>query len=167
MNKDILLRFPHKKIRSKVIKDYLKDKNYNGIVCFSCGNASRELKNVGLDIIDISPNGDLIANHWFTPGEILHKFNNYFDATSGHLSIELMMLIGKAYKEYLGELPDLNYIPTGSGETLICLKLAYPNKKFVAVYNLDDATLYDNNAILNELVEIMTEEIIFFDKGEN
>lgn len=155
-----LLRFEHKKIRANVIKEYLKDKNYKGVVCFSCGNASRELKNVGLNVIDISPSGDLIANRWFTPYEIKNIFNNYFDATSGHLPIHLMELIGKAYKEHLGELPDINYIPSGSGETIVCLKLAYPDKEFIAVYNLDNATEYNENAELNNLVKVLSKEII-------
>ena len=155
-----LLRFEHKKIRAEVIKEYLKDKNYRGVVCFSCGNASRELKNVGLNVIDISVNGDLIANRWFKPSEVHEVFKDYFDATSGHLSIELMQLIGQAYKETLGDLPDINYIPSGSGETLVCLKLAYPDKNFVAIYNLDKATEYSEDATLNTMVKVLAKEVI-------
>lgn len=155
-----LLQLENKKIRSEVIKEYLKDKNYKGVVCFSCGNASRELKNVGLNVIDISPTGDLIPNKWYKPSEVYEIFKDYFDATSGHLSIELMQLIGEAYKNILGELPKINYIPSGSGETLVCLKLAYPNKDFIAVYNLDKATEYNENATLNNLVKILAKGII-------
>ena len=155
-----LLTFNNKEIRAKVIKEYISNLKYDGVVCFSCGNATRELKKAGLNVIDISPMGDFIANRWFTPKEVKQYFPTYFDATSGHLSIELMQLIGNAFKNVLGDLPDINYVPTGSGETLICLKLAYPNKEFVAVYNLNEATKYDKEATLNNLVEIMAKDVI-------
>lgn len=155
-----LLKFDNKFIRAQVIKKFLINKKYDGVVCLSCGNATKALKKVGLYTIDISPNGDFNANRWFTPSEINTIFPTYFDATSGHLSLEVMQLIGEAFKEQLGELPDVNYVPTGSGETLVCLKLAYPNKKFIAVYNLDDATKFDDKATLNSLVNILAIEII-------
>ena len=155
-----LLRFEHKRIRAEVIKEYLANKSYKGVICFSCGNASRELKKVGLNVIEISPHGDFIPNKWFNPSEIAEMFTNYFDATSGHLDITLMELIGKAYKEKLGNLPNPCYVPSGSGETLVCLKLAYPNIDFIAVYNLDFATEYSDNAPLNKLVKLLAKEII-------
>ena len=92
--------------------------------------------------------------------EIKNRFPTYFDATSGHLNIELMQQIGKKYKEYLGELPSKVYVPTGSGETLVCLKLVYPKTKFIAVYNLGKETEYNENAPLNTLVRLLSEEII-------
>lgn len=156
-----LLRFPHKKIRANVIKNFIAKKRYRGVVCFSCGNASRELKNVGLNVLDISPKGDLIPNRWFQPSEIAEKFPEYFDATSGHLPMELMIEIAVEYKKYLGlSLPSC-YIPTGSGETIFCLKLAYPKEELIAVYNLDDATEYNENAVLNDTVKIFAKQIIF------
>lgn len=156
-----LLKFEHKRIRAEVIKEYLKDKSYKGVVCFSCGNASSELKKVGLNVIDISPNGDFIPNKWFKPSEVHELFKNYFDATSGHLTMELMNKIAdRFYAELNGILDDINYVPTGSGETLVCLKLAFPDKKFVAVYNLDAATKYDENAVLNNLVKVLADEVI-------
>ena len=154
-----LLRFPHKKIRAKVIENYLGTNK--DVICFSCGNASRELKLTSLRVLDISPNGDLIPNRWFSKKEIKSKFPQYFDATSGHLDLDLMYAIGLAYKEYLGELPDVVYLPTGSGETLVCLKLVYPNTKFIAVYNLDAATEYSEFCELNELVKCLAYEIIY------
>ena len=158
-----LLRFEHKKLRAQVIKEYLsKSTRYKGVVCFSCGNASRELKNAGLNVIDISPTGDFIANRWFTPSEIREVFPDYLDATSGHLSMELMNMIAERfYIELNGVLDDVNYVPTGSGETLVCLKLAFPEKKFVAVYNLDEATEYSDDCVLNDLVKLLASEIIY------
>jgi len=156
-----LLRFPHKKIRAAVIKKFIEKRGYRGVVCFSCGNASRELKNVGLNVLDISPMGDLIPNRWFRPSEVAEKFYGYFDATSGHLPMELMIEIAAEYKKYLGlSLPSC-YIPTGSGETIFCLKLAYPDEELIAVYNLDEATEYNENAVLNDIVKIFAKNIIF------
>lgn len=114
--------------------------------------------------MDISPCGDMIAKRWFTPSEVQKWFPDSFDATSGHLSIELMCKIADAFKEYLGELPQVNYIPTGSGETIVCLKMAYPDKEFVAVYNIDQATEYSAEATLNRLVQCMASNTIFAEK---
>ena len=159
---DDLLVFPHKKIRSDVIKQYMNN-DYDKVVCFSCGNAARALENVGLDVLHIGEEGVLEPLRWFSMREINHFFGDYFDGTSGHLSIELMYMIGKAYKNYLGELPKLVYLPTGSGETLVCLKMVYPNTDFVAVYNLGKETEYNENAPLNPLVSLLAYDIIFDD----
>ena len=158
-----LLTFPHKQIRSKVIKGYISG-NFDKVVCFSCGNAGRALENEGLDVLHIGEEGVLTPNKWFTMQEIAHFFPDYFDGTSGHLSNELMQLVGDAYKEYLGELPEVVYLPTGSGETLVCLKMAYPDVDFVAVYNLGKETEYSEYAPLNKLVELLSYDIIFNDE---
>ena len=160
---DGLLRFPHKKIRSEVIKEYI-DGDYDKVVCFSCGNAARALEDVGLDVLHIGEEGCLNPLKWFTMKEINHYFDGYFDGTSGHLSTELMLLIGEAYKDYLGELPNLVFIPTGSGETLVCLKMVYPNTDFVAVYNLGKETEYNENAPLNTLVQLLAYDVVFGDE---
>lgn len=159
ISKTKLLTFPHKQIRSKVIQEYIKD-NYTKIVCYSCGNAGRALEELNLDVLHIGEEGILTPNKWFTMKEINHYFHEYFDATSGHLNIEIMQLIAEEYKKYLKELPSIVYVPTGSGETIICLKLAYPKTKFIAVYNLGKETEYNPNAPLNKLVELISEEII-------
>lgn len=156
-----LLRFPHKKLRSHAIKEYMEAAGYERAVCFSCGNAARELENAGVNVLHIGEKGDLTPNRWFTPYEIASTFKGYFDATSGHLPPDLMIVLGAVYKEHLKKLPDTVYLPTGSGETLVCLKLAFPDTQFVAVYNLDKATQYDENCVLNKYVEIMASKIIF------
>ena len=148
------LEFPNKKIRAEVIKEYVVKAGYKGVVAFSCGNATKALREVGLRVIDISPNGELIANKWWEPYEIANIFEGYFDATSGHLPLFLMIKIAKEFKKYLGELPDWHYrVPTGSGETIICLKMAYPDKYFFAVYNLNEATKYNKEAPLNFIID--------------
>lgn len=158
-----LLKFPHKMIRSGVIRKYIGG-NRDKVVCFSCGNAARALANEGLDVLHIGEEGVLTPNKWFSQREIAYWFGDYFDGTSGHLSVELMQIIGEAYKEFLGDLPELVYLPTGSGETLVCLKMAYPNTDFVAVYNLGKETEYNENAPLNRLVELLSYDIIFADE---
>lgn len=159
--KGLLLRFPHKRIRAEVIKEYLRGKGFRGVVCFSCGNASAELRRAGLRVLDISERGDLQARRWFDPGEIAETFRGWFDGTAGHLSAEVMNLLSAAYRDYLGDdIPERNYIPTGSGETIVCLKIAYPDKKFIAVYNLNAATRYEEGAVLNGLVRAVAEAVI-------
>ena len=163
-----------KHIRAHVIRDYLyeKDKYNNKVVCFSCGNASRALKDVGLDVLDIGEHGDLKPNHWFTQKEISEIFSNRFDATCGHLNMELMNELSLVYKDVLKEYMHQNrhkdyWVPTGSGETLVCLKMAFPEKNFHAVYNIDDATRYNNNAPLNQLVRLLATTIKFQDLKED
>lgn len=155
------LRFPHKRIRASEIKKYMKAAGYKKAVCFSCGNAARELQNVGVDVLHIGTQGDLVPNKWFKQEEINAIFPDYFDATSGHLPVQLMLNLAVRFREYLGNtVPDIAYIPTGSGETLVCLKIAYPEKKFIAVYNIDDATKYEEAAPLNKLVELLAYDVV-------
>lgn len=146
-------------IRAKVIKEHLFKANYKRCVVFSCGNASREIKKqlYGTDItmIDVSPTGELQPTKWFTPSEIIKTFGaSTFDGTSGHLPLWLMQEIAYAIKKELGHLDEPAYVvPTGSGETILELKMAYPNKEFIAVYDLNTATEYSPHAPLNKVVE--------------
>ena len=161
-----LLRFPHKKIRAEVIKEYMEKADYKKAVCFSCGNAARALEDAGIEVLHIGAAGDLIPMKWYTQAEIKKVFPDYFDATSGHLPMELMLKIAERFQRYLGfEMPAIVYVPTGSGETIVCLKLAYPEKRFVAVYDLDKATEYDEQAPLNKLVELLAEKVIKNEKS--
>jgi len=156
-----LLRFPNKKLRARVIKEYVAAAGYRGVVCFSCGNASTALKEAGLYVIDVSPRGELEARKWWTPEDIHRAWPDLFDATSGHLPLPLMVKISAAFKKYLGPEPYSLNVPTGSGETILALKVAYPTLDFRPVYNLDDATKYNPEAPLNKVVEGICEmEII-------
>ena len=146
------LNLPAKKIRAQVICEYVIDAGYKGVVAFSCGNATRALKETGLFVLDISPCGDLSPSEkWWSPAEIQRMFPYLFDATSGHLPVHLMIRIAISFREHLGEIKGCD-VPTGSGETITCLRWAYPNEKFSPVYNLDQATKYEQNAPLNYLV---------------
>lgn len=155
-----LLRFPHKHIRALCIKKYMAAAGYTRAVCFSCGNAARELENVGVDVLHIGEHGDLMPRRWFTQADIEKAFTGYFDATSGHLPMQVMNGLARAYKSHLGALQGRVYVPCGSGETLVCLKMAYPETDFVAVYNLDEATRYETGCVLNNMVRVMACEVI-------
>lgn len=149
-----MLIFPNKRIRAGVIARYVKAAGYRGVVAFSCGNATRELRRAGLWVLDISPNGDVApTSKWWTPAEIHKAFPDLFDATSGHLPAHLMVEVAKAFKRYLGDLKKQTYkVPTGSGETITCLRWAYPDKTFIPVYNIGKGTEYDSRASLNYVV---------------
>lgn len=153
-----MLVFNAKPIRSRVIKRYMQAIKVDRAVCFSCGNASKALKEEGIDTLDISCTGDLIANRWFTPAEVAERFKGYFDATSGHLPLHLMVAIANEFKKHLGELKESSYeVPTGSGETIICLKIAYPHINFIGVYNLGAPTEFSSEAPLNDVVKALFE----------
>lgn len=154
------LIFNFKEIRSKVIKKYMQEAGIDKAVCFSCGNASKALINAGVNTLDISPTGELVANKWYTPAEVAHTFPNHFDATSGHLPLHLMIDIANAFKNELGKLAEDKYlVPTGSGETITCLNIAYKDIEFVPVYNKDAATEYSDQAPLNHIVLNTAKEI--------
>lgn len=158
-----LLTFPHKAFRSKIIKQYMEEAGYTGAVCLTCGNAGRELRALGVDTVIIGETGDLSPNRWLSTAEVHRLFPDRFDATSGHLNMELMNRIAEQYRKYLGKLDSPQYIPSGSGECLTCLKLAYPDIEFIAVYNvpgeLAHATEYSEYAPLNGLVRLLAKDV--------
>ena len=130
------LRFPHKQIRSRVIKDYVRAAGYRGVVVFSCGNSATALREQGLEVVEVGDKGDLKAGKWWTQAEIHRAWPDLFDATSGHLTVPLMGDIAKAFRAHLGELPAARYaVPSGSGETICCLRVAYPLLDFDAAYD--------------------------------
>lgn len=52
-----------------------------------------------------------------------------------------MMRIADAYRRELGELHAQRYlVPTGSGECIVCLRWAYPDKLFTPVVDGTSAT---------------------------
>lgn len=157
-----LFRFNNKELRSIIIKKYMQRHGFDKAVCFSCGNASRQLKAAGVKTLDISPTGDMQANRWFTIGEIKAAFPDYFDATSGHLTMDCMRDIADEFYYQLHKImPKAIELPTGSGETLVCLKMAFPQTRIKAVYNLNAATQYEPDAPLNNLVRLLADECIY------
>jgi hypothetical protein len=149
-----ILRFPNKKLRARVIADYVQEAGYRGVVVFTCGNAAAALREQGLEVVEIGPRGGLHAGKWWTQAEIHRSWPDLFDATSGHLSVPLMGDIAKAFRAHLGELPPGRYeVPSGSGETITCLRIAYPLLDFDAAYdNSKPETTLDPDAPLNAIV---------------
>lgn len=160
-----LLRFPHKRLRAYMIKDYMRAAGYKKAVCFSCGHAAEELEKAGVDVLHIGPHGVLTPQQWFTQADIHANFPEFFDATSGHLPVSLMVALSTIYQGYIGPLSGKVYVPTGSGETVVCLKMAYPDVDFVAVYNLDEATEYSPYCPMNPLVRLLCKEVIMDGKA--
>jgi hypothetical protein len=163
-----LLKFPNKELRTHAIADYVKQGGFAGVVIFTCGNAARELREkinppaypTRYTFVEVGPKGDLNTDKWWTPAQIARAWPNLFDATSGHLPFPLMVQIADTFRDYFEGHPELVadcdqfYVPTGSGETILCLSLAFPEKKFCAVYdNSKPATTRDNDAPLNEVID--------------
>jgi hypothetical protein len=157
-----VLFFAAKAIRASAIHVYVRQAAYQGVVCFSCGNASAALKATGLDVLEIGPNGPVSANSWWSPADIQRIFPSRFDATSGHLPFHLMLKVADDLRDYLGDLPGSVCVPCGSGETLCCLALAYPLVQFTARYDdRNPATTYHPDAPLNQLVERLAHKTVY------
>jgi hypothetical protein len=155
------LHFPHKQIRARVIAEYIRQAGYKGVVVFTCGNAAMTLRDEGLEVVEVGPRGDLKTDRWWTMAEIHKAWPDLFDATSGHLAVPIMGDIAKAYKEYLGELKAGRYsVPSGSGETICCLRIAYPLLTFDPAY--DDSkpeTSRHEDAPLNPIVDAESQPV--------
>lgn len=150
-----------KRIRADVVRAYMGRNDIPFAICFSCGNASRYLREAGVPRLDISPSGDLTANRWFTMEEIRRLFPHALDATSGHLPTDLMSEIADRLRAELSFDPDTEYvIPTGSGESAVCVKMAFPDVIFTPRYNDGGhATEYNEEAPLNGVVRAIFNKI--------
>lgn len=129
------IAYKAKRIRAKVIARYMKRNGFERCVCFSCGNACDALIAEGLDCIAIAPERDLRAERWWTLEEIRKTFPTAFDATSGHLPVDVLLDVADEFRSEFASLfcDGSEYIvPTGSGETIVCLKLAFPQTSFRA-----------------------------------
>lgn len=150
-----MLIFKNKLVRAEVLRDYAVATDNLRCVCFTCGNAAEALRMSGLDVIEVGPRGPLVPSRWWTPADIRRTWPDRHDFTSGHLPVQLMRAIGQRFKEHLGDLPQHSIVPTGSGETLVSLAMAYPDHQFTARYNLGPETAYNVQAPLNRLVEML------------
>lgn len=154
-----LLRFPNKKLRAGVIAEYVRKAGYRGVVVFTCGNAAAALRAEGLEVVEIGARGDLQTNKWWDTAAIHRLHPDMFDATSGHLPLPLMLAIGKAFRAHLGDLQPGSYaVPTGSGETIICLRAAYPSPGITFMAAYDDShpsTERDPLNPLNDFVDAL------------
>ena len=154
-SKQRLLIPDRKVIRSAVIADHVRMAGYEGAVIFSCGNASRALKATGIYTVDVSASGDLEPRRWWQPWEIHKAWPLLLDATSGHLGAPLMMSVARAIRDSTGRLPGdiVHVVPTGSGETIACLRWVYPGVEFEPLYDCGPGTEYSPEAPLNEMVK--------------
>ena len=147
-----------KKIRAIVVKEYIEAAGISSVVCYTCGNSSRYLREAGVDVEEV-----INPDKWYEFNEIAYKHGK-FDATSGHLPYPLMLSIANELKAKLGE--NFHYVyddgvlelPTGSGETMLCMKLAYPELNIKPIYNLDDTTSYCDMAPLNGIIKMLSYE---------
>jgi hypothetical protein len=129
-------------------------------VCFSCGNASRTLKEHGVPCVAVAPDGDLLAGRWWTTAEIHRTFPTAFDATSGQLPADVMLQIAHEFREEFAPVfadgGKAYVIPTGSGETVLCLKLAFPDRTFIAQWRTGDPNCeYEPCAPLTPFVQAL------------
>lgn len=150
----VLFEFPDRKmVRARVIKMHCELAGYQGCVCFSSGNSSRALREVGLYTIDVSPTGVLSANTWWTADAIHRSWPHLFDATSGHLPLPLMIELARVYQATLRPVEPEYAVPTGSGETILALRLAFPRIRWVAHYSTGiKGAYYDSRSPLNMVV---------------
>ena len=160
------INFIEKQERSCVIRRYLDQLKTDRCICFTSGNSAKFLRELNVDVISVGDNEGLIANRWFDVFEIA-KFN-LFDATSGHLPITLMVGIATMLRinpqlSFLETHQDAIELPSGSGETLVCLKMAFPHLKIIAKYNCKEnpkATAYNKEAPLNKIVVFLAHAIM-------
>lgn len=148
-----MLKVSAKHERALLIRDHLRDAHLPWrVLCLTCGNAAAALRGVGLQVVEVGPRGPLVPSRWLEPAEVAFMWPGLFDATSGHLSVGMMVQLGQRLRQLLGDdLPSLR-VPTGSGETVVALALAYPEHRFTACYGRDTATQWNAKAPLNPLV---------------
>jgi hypothetical protein len=147
----IRLEFPERKrLRARVVSEYALAAGYRECICFSCGHASAALA----EFMPTFNPCEAGLDHWYTPEEIHRRYLDRFDATSGHLPLFLMQRLAERFYYYLAPLDQGTVVvPSGSGETILCLKLAYPAVNFVAEYDNNKPWLrYEESAPLNAVV---------------
>ncbi len=153
-----------KDIRSRVIVAYMEAAAIGQAVCFSCGNAPRALLEAGCEVVlDVSPTGQLQACQWWTPAQIANVFPQHFDATCGHLPAHLMVAVAQQIRmdhqwarwwasalqtNSASRLPTIFDVATGSGESIICLRWAFPDILFEPVSTNTPSTRWHPEAPL-------------------
>lgn len=153
-----LLQVPQKRIRAAVIAAYMQDAGYAAAVCFTCGNAATALRRAGVRLIEVGPAGVLQPGRWWTPAEIHATWPGHFDATPGHLPYLLMIEIAHEIRDGNpgGPPPRGSYrVPTGSGETITCLRIAWPHLDLQPAFDvpglLAETRAHDEAPIVAEL----------------
>lgn len=165
-----MLSFPRppKLLRAHAVRDYLAAAGRAPrVVCLTCGNCAHYLRAAGCDVVEVGEGERALLRpaRWLQPDEVARAFPEHFDATSGHLPLHLMAAVGERLRTMLGDLDAgaVHQVPCGSGETLCCLALAYPECKFEAVYHVpgnEAATRYNPGAPLNALVHRLAVRVL-------
>ncbi len=155
-----MLILPHRKItRAKIIREYMQRAGYAAAVCFTCGNAGRALIDVGVETLVVGPGGALLPEKWWSQADISRAWPHLFDATSGHLPMEVMLQLAEEYRQRYRQVLKNGgsyVVPSGSGETAVALALAYPRAHIVARYdNTRPECKYEPGAPLNKLVGLL------------
>ena len=145
-----------KRVRAEVIRKHLHSIGTNKCVCFTCGNARKALEKAGLDVVGVGNNEKLKPNKWFSYSEIQNTFNR-FDATSGHLPLPIMNKIATELQQYCfknGWIDNKEeyLIPTGSGESIVLMNMAFPEVTFYPIREGTPETEFSKQAPLNRLV---------------
>lgn len=148
------LNWIQKQLRARVIRDHLSRLGQRQAVCLTCGNAAKALEACGVHVVEVGegPRALLVPKRWLTASEVAWCFPGVFDATPGHLSAALMVQVAQLLREKVVESTVPRLLPTGSGETFVCLKMAFPHRPMVPVYGTTGPTQYNGEAPLNRLV---------------
>jgi len=146
-----------KKIRSEVIKDYMQEIGISKAVVFTCGNAAKYLKKIGVEVLAIGEYEDLKPNKWFTHEEIGKKFKGYFNATSGDIPLFLIYKIGQKIRKIKKNKFKGGEIEVGSGETLLVMIFAYPElkNKIIPIRTGSPETKCNGGATLNPILKLL------------
>ena len=157
-----------KNLRTRLIRQYLcpgSNPELQNVVCFTSGNAGKALIDHGFKPALIGPNEDLTTDRWWTPSEIKRLWPEHFDASPGLLPMHLMAEMADHIRKSvegcfepdngrfsLNTLPSIAAIPTGSGESILTLSMAFPEVRFIAVVNADCHTQFCLQGSLSGLV---------------
>lgn len=158
------LHIDEKRVRAGVIAAYLeRNRMFGGVVCFTCGNAGAALRKAGVNVLTVGVGQDVSVPDWWGQERIRNTWPHLFDATSGHLPVEMMGEIGELLRCESLLLNTLDrdepiYVASGSGETVVALSMVFPEHSFVAEYdNRVAATRFSLWAPLSALVQRMCE----------
>lgn len=137
--------------------EYVKETPYEGIVCVGEGPTVMELIKAapaGMPVVTIE------TDRAISMEGIANAYPRHFDATNGHLPLWLMVRIANKFAEWINanvrkSMGGEVRIPTGSGETLFELRIAYPEiteTQFVALYDFNRDKRFDPNGPINQAV---------------
>lgn len=151
---------PFKAIRAEYLTAQYARGGWRGVVCFSSGNAAKELEKLLSvhDVLSITPQEHsrlAPTRFWWHPSDIRRMWPDMLDATPGHLPTWMMIELGRLYRTALQPLdPAREYsINSGSGETVLCLRWTFPRVTFVARYDQRrPETTWHEEAPLNDIV---------------